>query len=141
MTKASSKKPAKPTKKPAAKAAASKSAPAKKSLKPAPKATKPVKAVAKGKPVPAPKGKQPAKVEKPLTKTQLAAIAKEEKAKAKAALKAAKLDPKAAATVIPVKPGSKIPARPYLGVSQVDRQILLMKIRAYLLEATGKAPS
>ncbi len=111
MTKASSKKPAKPIKKPAAKAAARQSVPAKKSLKPAPKAAKPVKAVAKGKPVPASKGKQPAKAEKPLTKTQLAAIAKEEKAKAKAALKAAKLDPKAAAPVIPVKPGSKIPAK------------------------------
>ena len=143
MTKASSKKPAKPTKKPAAKAAASKSAPAKKSLKPAPKATKPVKAVAKGKPVPAPKGKQPAKVEKPLTKTQLAAIAKEEKAKAKAALKAAKLDPKAAATVIPVKPGSKIPAKkpgenetpgdadsPLLDMSDVGVRKMIAKAKA-----------
>lgn len=38
-------------------------------------------------------------------------------------------------------PGSKIPARPYLGVSQADRTILLQKLRAYLLAATGKAPS
>ena len=38
-------------------------------------------------------------------------------------------------------PGSKIPARPYLGVSQADRTVLLLKIRAYLLAAAGKAPS
>ncbi len=108
MTKASSKKPAKPIKKPAAKAAARQSAPAKKSLKPAPKG-KPVKlaAKAKAKPVPAPKGKPV----KPLTKAQLAAIAREEKQKVKAAAKAAKLDPKAAAPIVPVKPGSKIPAK------------------------------
>jgi len=31
--------------------------------------------------------------------------------------------------------------RPYLGVSQADRKVLLMKIRAYLQEAAGKAPS
>lgn len=34
-----------------------------------------------------------------------------------------------------------IPARPYLGVSQADRAILLAKLRAYLLAAVGKAPS
>ena len=143
MTKAS-KKPAKTIKKPAAKAAASKSVPAKKSLKPAPKAAKPVKAVAKSKPAPAPKGKQPAaKAEKPLTKAQLAAIAKEEKAKAKAALKAAKLDPKAAAPVIPVKPGSKIPAKkpgenetpgdadsPLLDMSDVGVRKMIAKAKA-----------
>jgi len=143
LTKAS-KKPAKTIKKPAAKAAASKSVPAKKSLKPAPKAAKPVKAVAKGKAVPAPKGKQaPAKAEKPLTKAQLAAIAKEEKAKAKAALKAAKLDPKAAAPVIPVKPGSKIPAKkpgenetpgdadsPLLDMSDVGVRKMIAKAKA-----------
>ena len=143
MTKAS-KKPAKTIKKPAAKAAASKSVPAKKSLKPAPKAAKPVKLVAKGKPVPAPKGKQPpAKAEKPLTKAQLAAIAKEEKAKAKAALKAAKLDPKAAAPVISVKPGSKIPAKkpgenetpgdadsPLLDMSDVGVRKMIAKAKA-----------
>ena len=143
MTKAS-KKPAKTIKKPAAKAAASKSVPAKKSLKPAPKAAKPVKAVAKSKPAPAPKGKQaPAKAEKPLTKVQLAAIAKEEKAKAKAALKAAKLDPKAAAPVIPVKPGSKIPAKkpgenetpgdadsPLLDMSDVGVRKMIAKAKA-----------
>jgi len=143
LTKAS-KKPAKTIKKPAAKAAASKSVPAKKSLKPAPKAAKPVKLVAKGKPVPAPKGKQPpAKAEKPLTKAQLAAIAKEEKAKAKAALKAAKLDPKAAAPVISVKPGSKIPAKkpgenetpgdadsPLLDMSDVGVRKMIAKAKA-----------
>jgi RNA polymerase primary sigma factor len=143
LTKAS-KKPAKTIKKPAAKAAASKSVPAKKSLKPAPKAAKPVKVVAKGKPAPAPKGKQPpAKAEKPLTKAQLAAIAKEEKAKAKAASKAAKLDPKAAAPVIPVKPGSKIPAKkpgenetpgdadsPLLDMSDVGVRKMIAKAKA-----------
>jgi RNA polymerase primary sigma factor len=123
VTKAShSKKPAKPIKKPAAKAAASKSAPAKKApakaahakaAKPAAKPVKPVKPVAK----PAAKAeahKKPVKVEK-LTKAQLAAKAKEEKLKAKAA--ATKADPKkveAAAAVLPQgKPGAKIaPKKP-----------------------------
>ncbi|HJS45402.1 MAG TPA: RNA polymerase sigma factor RpoD [Rhizomicrobium sp.] len=122
MAKAShSKKPAKPTKKPAAKAAASKSAPAKK----APAKSAAVKAKAKpgkpGKPVkPAAKAAaahakaKPAKVEK-LTKAQLAALAKEEKLKAKAALKQTKADPKKAdaAPLVPPKPGSKIaPKKP-----------------------------
>ncbi len=124
MSKAShSKKPAKPIKKPAAKAAASKSAPAKK----APAKHAPVKAKVKpGKPVkPAAKTaavhaqshakSKPAKVEK-LTKAQLAALAKEEKLKAKVAAKQAKADPKkgeAAAVVPQAKPGSKIaPKKP-----------------------------
>jgi RNA polymerase primary sigma factor len=114
VTKAShSKKPAKPIKKPAAKAAASKSAPAKKS---------PAKTALKGKPVkpakPVPKAAKPpakpVKVEK-LTKAQLAAQAKEDKLKAKAGLKSAKLDPKASSAplVQPPKPGSKIaPKKP-----------------------------
>ena len=38
-------------------------------------------------------------------------------------------------------PGSKIPARPYLGVSQADRTVLLLKLRSYLAAAAGKAPS
>ncbi|HEX4177689.1 MAG TPA: RNA polymerase sigma factor RpoD [Rhizomicrobium sp.] len=110
MTKASSKKPAKPLKKPAAKAAASKSVPAKKAPKPVAKShAKPVKAAAKSAAKPAAKvetkkGKQPEK----LTKAQLAALAKEEKAKAKAAAKAAKADPKATQPVVPpAKPGAK----------------------------------
>ena len=121
MTKAShSKKPAKPIKKPAAKAAASKSAPAKK----APAKHSAVKAV-KGKQVkhakPPAKAAaahakaKPAKVEK-LTKAQLAQLAKEEKAKAKAAAKLAKADPKkgdATAVMPQAKPGSKIaPKKP-----------------------------
>jgi RNA polymerase primary sigma factor len=123
VTKAShSKKPAKPIKKPAAKAAASKSAPAKKA--PAKKvAAKPVK---HAKPVAKAHGKadahkadahkKGAKVEK-LTKAQLAAQAaakaKEEKLKAKAA--AAKADPKKVEgpVVPPPKPGAKIaPKKP-----------------------------
>ena len=108
MTKASSKKPAKTIKKPAAKAAASKSVHAKKSLKPAPVKGKPVKAAAKAPARPVAKTK-PVKV---LTKAQLAAQAKDEKLKAKAALKPGKLDPKAAAPlVMPLKPGSKIAAK------------------------------
>jgi RNA polymerase primary sigma factor len=119
VTKAShSKKPAKPTKKPAAKAAASKSSPAKKApIKPVHKPVKgkPIKAAAK---IPAKAAaKIPAKAAKPekLTKAQLAAQAKEEKLKAKAALKSGKPDPKAAAAppVPPPKPGSKIaPKKP-----------------------------
>jgi RNA polymerase primary sigma factor len=115
VTKASqSKKPAKPIKKPAAKAAASKSAPAKKSLaKPAKAQPKPVKAV---KHAAKPAAKIPAKAAKveKLTKAQLAAQAKEEKLKAKAALKSGKPDPKAAAPLVqPPKPGSKIaPKKP-----------------------------
>ncbi len=116
MTKASSKKPAKPIKKPAAKAAASKSVPAKSAAanrprtpaKPAKAPLKPVKAAAKVAAKPA--AKVEAKKAKPekLTKAQLAAIAKEEKAKAKAAAKAGKTDPKAAQPLVPpVKPGAK----------------------------------
>ena len=117
MTKASSKKPAKPIKKPAAKAAASKSVPAKKApaklkaaAKPTKHAPKPVlKAAAK---MPATKTPaKPAKPEKPLTKAQLAQKAKEEKLKAKAAAqdaKAGKADPKAAAAgTVVLKPGAK----------------------------------
>jgi RNA polymerase primary sigma factor len=119
VTKAShSKKPAKSLKKPAAKAASSKSSPAKK----APAKSMPVKS--KGKPVkpakPAAKAVlkshgKPAKVEK-LSKAQLAALAKEEKLKAKLAAKQAKVDAKKgeAAPVVPqAKPGSKIaPKKP-----------------------------
>ena len=108
MTKASSKKPAKPIKKPAAKAAASKSVPAKKApAKPAKAAAKPVKAAAKTAAKPASKAEaKKAKPEK-LTKAQLAQIAKEEKAKAKAAAKAAKTDAKAAPVLPQAKPGAK----------------------------------
>ena len=109
MTKASSKKPAKPLKKPAAKAAASKSVPAKKALAKSVKAPlKPVKAAAKVAAKPA--AKVEAKKAKPekLTKAQLAQIAKEEKAKAKAAAKAGKTDPRAAQPLVPpAKPGAK----------------------------------
>jgi RNA polymerase primary sigma factor len=118
VTKAShSKKPAKPIKKPAAKAAASRSAPAKKApAKPA-KAKHVAKPAAKSKPVKAAAKvevhkKVPAKVEK-LTKAQLAAKAKEEKLKAKAA--AVKADPKKTENtgVVPPKPGAKIaPKKP-----------------------------
>jgi RNA polymerase primary sigma factor len=125
VTKAShSKKPAKPTKKPAAKAAAfkgtaaksapAKSAPAKKAAaKKAPaKPAKSLKTVAKAA-AKTDSHKKGAKVEK-LTKAQLAAKAKEEKLKAKAA--AAKADPKKAespSVVPPPKPGSKIaPKKP-----------------------------
>jgi RNA polymerase primary sigma factor len=141
VTKASSKKPAKPIKKPAAKAAARQPVPAKKSLKPAPKG-KPVKAAAKAKPAPAKaKAKSaPAKVEK-LTKAQIAAQAREEKQKAKAV---AKVDPKAAAApVVPVKPGSKIPAKkpgenetpgdadsPLLDMSDVGVRKMIAKAKA-----------
>jgi len=108
VTKASSKKPAKPIKKPAAKAAASKSVPAKKApAKPAKAAAKPVKAAAKTAAKPASKAEaKKAKPEK-LTKAQLAQIAKEEKAKAKAAAKAAKTDAKAAPVLPQAKPGAK----------------------------------
>ena len=120
MTKAHSKKPAKPIKKPAAKAAASKSAPAKKApakkvaAKPVKHHAKPVtKAAAKHDTHKADVHKKGAKVEK-LTKAQLAAKAKEEKLKAKAA--AAKIDAKKAESspvVPPPKPGSKIaPKKP-----------------------------
>jgi RNA polymerase primary sigma factor len=124
VTKAShSKKPAKPLKKPAAKAAASKAAPAKKApvkSKPVAKAHAKADAHKKGaaKPVVKPSAKaeahkKPVKVEK-LTKAQLAAKAKEEKIKAKAA--SAKADPKKAenpAVMPQAKPGSKIaPKKP-----------------------------
>jgi RNA polymerase primary sigma factor len=120
VTKASSsKKPVKPIKKPAAKAAASKPVPAKKGpAKPAAKsakavakpvkAAKPVlKAAAKAAPAKAAPAKA-AKAEKPLTKAQLAQKAKEEKLKAKAAAQGVKVDPKAAAAapIVP-KPGAK----------------------------------
>ncbi len=125
MTKASSKKPAKPVKKPAAKAAASKSVPAKKApaklkapAKPARHALKPAPKAAAAK---THAGKAPAKhakPEKPLTKAQLAQKAKEEKLKAKAAAQDAKAAAKAeskttaAAPVLP-KPGAKpLPKKP-----------------------------
>jgi RNA polymerase primary sigma factor len=126
VTKASSKKPAKPTKKPAAKAAASKSVPAKKApaklkvaAKPAKHALKPAPKTAATK-MPAakmPAAKTPAKhakPEKPLTKAQAAQKAKEEKLKAKAAAQAAKADPKAvAAGTVLLKPGAKpLPKKP-----------------------------
>jgi RNA polymerase primary sigma factor len=120
VTKASSKKPAKPVKKPAAKAAASKSVPAKKApAKPVKAHAKPVKAVAKAHAKPAAKAdahKDAHKKAKPekLTKAQLAALAKEEKLKAKAATKSGKADPKAVAPVAPPpKPGAKpLPKKP-----------------------------
>jgi RNA polymerase primary sigma factor len=125
VTKASSKKPAKPVKKPAAKAAASKSVPAKKApaklkapAKPARHALKPAPKAAAAK---THAGKAPAKhakPEKPLTKAQLAQKAKEEKLKAKAAAQDAKAAAKAeskttaAAPVLP-KPGAKpLPKKP-----------------------------
>ncbi|HUE64637.1 MAG TPA: RNA polymerase sigma factor RpoD [Rhizomicrobium sp.] len=120
MTKASSKKPAKPLKKPAAKAAVSKSVPAKKAPTKSVKAhAKPVKPAAKAhhhhhhaKPAAKAEAHKDAhKKGKPekLTKAQLAALAKEEKLKAKAAAKAGKPDPKAAAAPVvpPPKPGAK----------------------------------
>ncbi len=117
MTKASPKKPVKPVKKPAAKAAASKPVPAKKApakpaakaAKAAPKPVKAVKAPAKS------AAKAPAKAAKPekLTKAQLAQKAKDEKLKAKAAAAQAKLDPKAAAAPVVPKPGAKpLPKKP-----------------------------
>jgi len=115
VTKASSKKPAKPSKsapasKPrtAAKAAASKSVPAKKAPAKSVKApARPVKVAAKAAAKPAAKAEaKKAKPEK-LTKAQAAQIAKEEKAKAKAAAKAAKTDAKASPLVPQPKPGAK----------------------------------
>jgi RNA polymerase primary sigma factor len=112
VTKASSRKPAKPVKKPAAKAAASKSVPAKKApAKPVKAHAKPVKAAAKShthaKPAAKADAHKKAKPEK-LTKAQLAALAKEEKTKAKAGAKAGKADSKAVAPVVPPpKPGAK----------------------------------
>jgi RNA polymerase primary sigma factor len=120
VTKASSKKPAKPLKKPAAKAAASKSVPAKKAPAKSVKAhAKPVKAAAKAhhhhhaKPAVKADAHKKAKPEK-LTKAQLAQLAKEEKLKAKAAAKTAKSDPKAATPLVPPpKPGAKpLPKKP-----------------------------
>ena len=150
MTKAShSKKPAKPIKKPAAKAAASKSAPAKK----APAKSMPVKAKPKPGKHAKPPAKaaashaksKPAKVEK-LTKAQLAALAKEEKLKAKAALKQAKTDPKkgeATAVMPQAKPGSKIASKkpgenetpgdadsPLLDMSDVGVRKMIAKAKA-----------
>jgi RNA polymerase primary sigma factor len=115
VTKAShAKKPAKSHKKPAAKAAASKSVPAKKSH-PAKAKGKPVKVVKPAAKAAAKTPVKPVKIEK-LTKAQLAQKAKEEKLKAKAG----KLDPKKAAAAVPnslgmppPKPGSKIaPKKP-----------------------------
>jgi RNA polymerase primary sigma factor len=153
VTKAShSKKPAKPLKKPAAKAAASKGAPAKKapakaghhakSAKPAAKPVKAVKPVAKAA-AKADTHKKPAKVEK-LTKAQLAAKAKEEKLKAKAA--ATKADPKKVESpaVLPqAKPGSKIVSKkpgenetpgdadsPLLDMSDVGVRKMIAKAKA-----------
>jgi RNA polymerase primary sigma factor len=151
VTKASSKKPAKPLKKPAAKAAASKSVPAKSAAanrprppaKPAKAHAKPVKAAAKAAPKPA--AKVEAKKAKPekLTKAQLAAQAKEEKLKAKAAAKTGKPDPKAAAVVPPPKPGSKTLAKkpgenetpgdadsPLLDMSDVGVRKMIAKAKA-----------
>jgi RNA polymerase primary sigma factor len=112
LSKASSKKPAKPLKKPAAKPAARQSVPAKKAkLKAAPKPVKgkpaPAKAAVKATPT---KSKV---VEKPLTKTQIAARAKEEKQKAKAAALAAKAEAKASQPVMPAnKPGKPLAKKP-----------------------------
>ncbi|HEU0095083.1 MAG TPA: RNA polymerase sigma factor region1.1 domain-containing protein, partial [Rhizomicrobium sp.] len=143
------KKPAKPLKKPAAKAAASKSAPAKKSAKPAPK---PVKAAAKAvKAAPKAAAKAPVKAAKAekLTKAQIAAQeakkaqdAKKEDAKLKKGT--AKADPKAAAApVVPIKPGSKIPPKkpgenetpgdadsPLLDMSDVGVRKMIAKAKA-----------
>ncbi len=119
-SKLQSRKPAKPVKKQAAKAAASKAAPAKKSPAKAAKATaKPAKAAAK--PAPKAAAKAPAKAAKPaekLTKAQLAALeAKKAPKKEDPKLKTkapAKVEAKAAATTpLPIKPGSKIaPKKP-----------------------------
>ena len=114
MTKASSKKPAKPVKKPAAKAAASKASPAKKSAKPvkaAAKSAKPdpkAKAAVKAAAVKA-APKKPEKVEK-LTKAQIAAKAKED---AKLLKAKGKVDPKAAPVVVtPPKSNKIVPKKP-----------------------------
>jgi RNA polymerase primary sigma factor len=143
VTKASSKKPAKPLKKPAAKAAASKSVPAKKApAKSAKTPAKPVKAVPKAAAKSA--AKIPAKPAKPekLTKAQLALKAKEEKLKAKQA----KADAKAAAAQplpIPPKPGAKTLAKkpgenetpgdadsPLLDMSDVGVRKMIAKAKA-----------
>jgi RNA polymerase primary sigma factor len=114
VTKASSKKPAKPVKKPAAKAAASKASPAKKSAKPvkaAEKSAKPdpkAKAAVKAAAVKA-APKKPEKVEK-LTKAQIAAKAKED---AKLLKAKGKVDPKAAPVVVtPPKSNKIVPKKP-----------------------------
>jgi RNA polymerase primary sigma factor len=114
VTKASSKKPAKPVKKPAAKAAASKASPAKKSAKPvkaAAKSAKPdpkAKAAVKAAAVKA-APKKPEKVEK-LTKAQIAAKAKED---AKLLKAKGKVDPKAAPVVVtPPKSNKIVPKKP-----------------------------
>ncbi len=148
MTKASSKKPAKPLKKPAAKAPASKASPAKKSTKPIKAAVKPVKAVkpaAKSKIAAKLAPKKPEKIEK-LTKAQLAAKAKED---AKLLKAKGKIDPKAAAPTLamagkssnkiaPKKPGeNEAPGdadSPLLDMSDVGvrKMIAKAKTRGYV---------
>ena len=144
MTKASSKKPAKPVKKPAAKAAASKASPAKKSAKPvkaAAKSAKPdpkAKAAVKAAAVKA-APKKPEKVEK-LTKAQIAAKAKED---AKLLKAKGKVDPKAAPVVVtppksnkiaPKKPGeNETPGdadSPLLDMSDVGVRKMIAKAKA-----------
>ena len=144
MTKASSKKPAKPVKKPAAKAAASKASPAKKSAKPvkaAAKSAKPdpkAKAAVKAAAVKA-APKKPEKIEK-LTKAQIAAKAKED---AKLLKAKGKVDPKAAPVVVtppksnkiaPKKPGeNETPGdadSPLLDMSDVGVRKMIAKAKA-----------
>ncbi len=146
MTKASSKKPAKPAaKKPAAKPVAAKAAASKPS--PAKKAKAPAKPAAKAAVKVAPKkAAAPVKAkDEKLTKAQLAAQkAKDEKLKAqdakKAAAQAPKADPKA---VLPVKPGSKVPPKkpgenetpgdadsPLLDMSDVGVRKMIAKAKA-----------
>jgi RNA polymerase primary sigma factor len=144
VTKASSKKPAKPVKKPAAKAAASKASPAKKSAKPvkaAAKSAKPdpkAKAAVKAAAVKA-APKKPEKVEK-LTKAQIAAKAKED---AKLLKAKGKVDPKAAPVVVtppksnkiaPKKPGeNETPGdadSPLLDMSDVGVRKMIAKAKA-----------
>ncbi len=146
MTKSSPKKPAKPVKKPAAKAAASKPAPARKApAKAAKAAPKPAKAAPKAAAkAPVKAAAKPAKPVEKLTKAQLAAQAKEDAKKIKAAAKLAKEQAKAApAPAAPVKPGSKIAAKkpgenetpgdadsPLLDMSDVGVRKMIAKAKA-----------
>ena len=144
MTKASSKKPAKPVKKPAAKAAASKASPAKKSAKPVKAAAKSAKPDPKAKAAlkPAAVKAAPKKAEKieKLTKAQIAAKAKED---AKLLKAKGKVDPKAAQAVVqppksnkiaPKKPGeNEAPGdadSPLLDMSDVGVRKMIAKAKA-----------
>ena len=147
MTKASSKKPAKPVKKPAAKAAASKASPAKKSAKPvkaAAKSAKPdpkAKAAVKAAAVKA-APKKPEKIEK-LTKAQIAAKAKEDakllkaakgKVDTKATQPVSAMAAKSSNKIAPKKPGdSETPGdadSPLLDMSDVGVRKMIAKAKA-----------